>query len=72
MPEALMPNTAFTWLVRGMLWMTGIGLLVLLIVSGLTVPLDNAQIGAALLDGADTTSIAIAARASRRNRSRAL
>ena len=34
--------TAFTWLVRGMLWMVGIGLLVLLIVSGLTVPLDNA------------------------------
>lgn len=37
-----MPNTAFTWLVRGMLWMAGVGLLVLLIVSGLTVPLDNA------------------------------
>lgn len=34
--------TAFTWLVRGMLWMAGIGLLVLLIISGLTVPLDNA------------------------------
>jgi len=38
----LMPTSAFTWLVRGMLWMVGIGLLVLLIVSGLTVPLDNA------------------------------
>ena len=37
-----MPTTAFTWLVRGMLWMAGVGLLVLLIVSGLTVPLDNA------------------------------
>lgn len=37
-----MPATAFTWLVRGMLWMAGIGLLVLLIVSDLTVPLDNA------------------------------
>ncbi|MFC3653161.1 CHASE2 domain-containing protein [Dyella humi] len=37
-----MPTTAFTWLVRGMLWMAGIGLLVLLIVSDLTVPLDNA------------------------------
>jgi CHASE2 domain-containing sensor protein len=34
--------TAFAWLVRGMLWMVGIGLVVLLIVSGLTVPLDNA------------------------------
>lgn len=37
-----MPTTAFAWLVRGMLWMAGIGLLVLLIVSGVTVPLDNA------------------------------
>jgi len=37
-----MPTTAFTWLVRGMLWMAGVGLLVLLIVSGVTVPLDNA------------------------------
>lgn len=37
-----MPTIAFTWLVRGMLWMAGIGLLVLLIVSGFTVPLDNA------------------------------
>lgn len=37
-----MPNSAFTWLVRSMLWMAGVGLLVLLIVSGLTVPLDNA------------------------------
>jgi CHASE2 domain-containing sensor protein len=34
--------TALAWLVRGMLWMVGIGLVVLLIVSGLTVPLDNA------------------------------
>lgn len=34
--------TAFAWLVRGMLWMVGVGLVVLLIVSGLTVPLDNA------------------------------
>ncbi|MGN6323854.1 MAG: CHASE2 domain-containing protein, partial [Dyella sp.] len=32
----------FAWLVRGMLWMVGVGLVVLLIVSGLTVPLDNA------------------------------
>ena len=37
-----MPTAAFSWLVRGMLWMAGVGLLVLLIVSGLTVPLDNA------------------------------
>lgn len=37
-----MPTGAFAWLVRGMLWMAGIGLLVLLMVSGLTVPLDNA------------------------------
>jgi CHASE2 domain-containing sensor protein len=35
-------TTAFTWLVRGMLWMAGVGLLMLLIVSGVTVPLDNA------------------------------
>lgn len=37
-----MNTTAFAWLVRGMLWMVGVGLVVLLIVSGLTVPLDNA------------------------------
>lgn len=35
-------TTAFSWLVRGMLWMAGAGLLMLLIVSGVTVPLDNA------------------------------
>ena len=35
-------TTAFTWLVRGMLWMAGIGLLMLVIVSSITVPLDNA------------------------------
>lgn len=35
-------TTAFAWLVRGMLWMAGVGLLMLLIVSGVTVPLDNA------------------------------
>jgi CHASE2 domain-containing sensor protein len=33
---------AFAWLVRGMLWMVGIGLLVLLLVSGVMLPLDNA------------------------------
>jgi adenylate cyclase len=37
-----MPTGAFTWLVRGMVWMAGVGLLVLLIVSGITTPLDNA------------------------------
>jgi len=37
-----MNTAAFAWLVRGMLWMAGVGLLVLLIVSGITVPLDNA------------------------------
>jgi adenylate cyclase len=35
-------TTAFTWLVRGMLWMADAGLLMLMIVSGVTVPLDNA------------------------------
>jgi adenylate cyclase len=37
-----MPTSAFAWLVRGMVWMAGVGLLVLLIVSGITAPLDNA------------------------------
>lgn len=37
-----MPTSAFAWLVRGMVWMAGVGLLVLLIVSGVTAPLDNA------------------------------
>jgi CHASE2 domain-containing sensor protein len=37
-----MSGGAFAWLARGMLWMVGIGLLVLLAVSGVTVPLDNA------------------------------
>ncbi|GLQ97834.1 CHASE2 domain-containing protein [Dyella mobilis] len=36
-----MPTGAFAWLVRGMVWMAGVGLLVLLIVSGITTPLDN-------------------------------
>jgi adenylate cyclase len=35
-------NGAFAWLARGMAWMAGIGVLVLLIVSGITTPLDNA------------------------------
>jgi adenylate cyclase len=39
--EALMPVGAFAWLVRGMVWMAGVGLLVLLIVSGVTAPWDN-------------------------------
>lgn len=33
---------AFAWLARGMAWMAGVGLLVLLTVSGVAVPLDNA------------------------------
>ena len=33
---------ALAWLARGMVWMAGVGLLVLLIVSGVTTPLDNA------------------------------
>ena len=37
-----MPSGAFAWLVRGMVWMAGVGLLVLLIFSGVTAPLDNA------------------------------
>lgn len=37
-----MPPRAFAWLVRGMVWMAGVGALVLLMVSGLTVRLDNA------------------------------
>ncbi|WP_158628815.1 CHASE2 domain-containing protein [Dyella choica] len=36
------PTTTLAWLVRGMLWMAGVGLLALLIVSGITVPWDNA------------------------------
>lgn len=39
---ALMPVSAFAWLVRGMVWMASVGLLTLLIASGLTTPLDNA------------------------------
>lgn len=37
-----MPTGAFAWLVRGMVWMASVGLLVLLIASGVTAPLDNA------------------------------
>jgi CHASE2 domain-containing sensor protein len=37
-----MAGDAFAWLVRGMVWMAGVGLLVLLIFSGVTAPLDNA------------------------------
>jgi adenylate cyclase len=37
-----MLNDAFTWLVRGMMWMAGVGLLVLLMVSGVATPLDDA------------------------------
>ena len=37
-----MPGDAFTWLARGMIWMAGIGLLVLLMVSGVATPLDDA------------------------------
>lgn len=37
-----MTGGAFAWLVRGMVWMAGVGLLVLLIISGITTPLDNA------------------------------
>jgi adenylate cyclase len=37
-----MLNDAFTWLVRGMIWMAGVGVLVLLMVSGVATPLDNA------------------------------
>ena len=37
-----MLNSAFAWLVRGMMWIATIGLLVLLLVSGITTPVDNA------------------------------
>jgi adenylate cyclase len=37
-----MPTGLLAWLTRGMVWMAGVGLLVLLIVSGITTPLDNA------------------------------
>ena len=37
-----MPTGALAWLARGMVWMAGVGLLVLLIASGITAPLDNA------------------------------
>jgi adenylate cyclase len=37
-----MPTGAFAWLVRGMVWMASVGLLVLLIASGVTTPLDDA------------------------------
>jgi CHASE2 domain-containing sensor protein len=40
--DAALQGAGLAWLVRGMLWMAGVGLLVLLIVSGFTVPLDNA------------------------------
>ena len=36
-----MLNSAFAWLVRGMMWIATIGLLVLLLVSGITTPVDN-------------------------------
>jgi adenylate cyclase len=42
MLETLMPTGLLAWLTRGMVWMAGVGLLVLLIVSGITTPLDNA------------------------------
>lgn len=41
MPESLVPGGAFAWLVRGMVWMASIGLLVLLMVSGVMTSLDN-------------------------------
>jgi adenylate cyclase len=37
-----MPGDAFSWLARGMIWMAGVGLLVLLMVSGVATPLDDA------------------------------
>jgi adenylate cyclase len=40
--KLLMPTGALAWIARGMAWMAGVGLLVLLIVSGITTPLDNA------------------------------
>lgn len=38
----LMPICAFAWLVRAMAWLAGVGVLTLLIASGITAPLDNA------------------------------
>lgn len=40
MPDSL-PNRAFAWLVRAMVWMAGVGVLVLVMISGITVRLDN-------------------------------
>ena len=37
-----MPNSALAWLVRSMMWMAATGLLVLLLLSGVTTPVDNA------------------------------
>ena len=37
-----MPNSAFACLVRSMMWMAATGLLVLLLLSGVTTPVDNA------------------------------
>jgi adenylate cyclase len=37
-----MPNSAFAWLVRSMMWLAAAGLLVLLLISGITTPADNA------------------------------
>jgi len=37
-----MPFSAFAWLVRGMVWLAGTGLLTLLIASGMTTQADNA------------------------------